>query len=104
MSTHINQILGQIKSLSDGDKRLIKKAFDALIDNIEQAVVDLTALRATVAANVTDVATLAGALDTLATKLNADGGVTDEDYSAVNAAAVTASAPSALTVTAGLTN
>jgi hypothetical protein len=74
------------------DAKELKKVLDAIL-------VDLTALRTTVAANVTDVAALAGAVDTLATKLNADLGVTDEDYSAANAAAVTASAPSALTTT-----
>lgn len=38
---------------------------------------------------VTDIASLSTALDTLVAKLNADGGVTDEDYA--NAAAQTVS-------------
>lgn len=49
---------------------------------------DLTAIRTTVAANVTDIAAIAA-------KLDLDGGVTDTDY----AAGLTASAPAALTVT-----
>lgn len=55
---------------------------------LETALVDLTALRATVATNVTDVATLAA-------KLDDDAGVTDTDYEA----GLTAAAPSALTLT-----
>ena len=60
---------------------------------------DLTEIRTELAATVTDVATLAAAVDTLAAKLNADAGVTDENYAETNAAAVTASAPDALTLT-----
>lgn len=44
---------------------------------------------ATIAADVTALAT---ALDTLAAKLNDDGGVTDEDYSEGNVAALTTDA------------
>lgn len=74
------------------DARQLRKLLDA-------ALADNTALRATIAANVTDIAALATAVDTLAAKLNADAGVTDTDYSTGNAAAVTGSAPSALTLT-----
>lgn len=82
MSQHINTILNEMKGLSTGDKALLKKAMDALIDNVAELIVDVTAV--------------ATALDTLATKLNADGGVTDTNYATGNAAAITASA--------GLTN
>lgn len=46
-------------------------------------------LRKLMSAIRVDIVALATALDVLAAKLNADGGVTDEDYSIVNAAAVT---------------
>lgn len=59
---------------------------------------DITALRATVAALVTDIGVLRTAFNTAMTKLNADAGVTDVNYAA--AAALTVTAPSALTVTA----
>lgn len=49
---------------------------------LEAARVDNAALRA-------DITALATALDTLATKLNADAGVTDTNYATGNAAAVT---------------
>jgi hypothetical protein len=76
-----------------------QKAASNLEKLLDAVLADLTALRSTVAANVTDVAALAANVDTLAAKLNADGGVTDEDYDETNAAGVTASAPSALTTT-----
>lgn len=63
----------------------------------EAILTDLTAIRSTVAANVTDIDSLATAVDVLAAKLNADAGVDDTDYSDTNAAAVTAAAPNALT-------
>ena len=60
-----------------GDSRELKQLLDATRS-------DLYAL-------ATDVAAIAAALDTLATKLNADAGVTDEDYDATNAAGLTSS-------------
>ena len=57
-------------------------------DLLAAMLADLTALRATVAANVVDI-------DAIAAKLDADGGVTDTDYQA----GITAAAPSALTTT-----
>ncbi len=74
------------------DQGELKPILDAIL-------ADLGAVRTPAAANVADVLALATALDVLATKLNADGGVTDEDYSKVNAAAVTAATPAALTLT-----
>ena len=58
-------------------------------------VTDLGNLRTTLAAVQTDVANLRSWANTLATKLNADAGVTDTNYAAPSA--VTSSAPSALT-------
>ncbi len=46
-------------------------------------------LLAVLDAVVVDVTALATALDVATAKLNADGGVTDTDYSTANAAAVT---------------
>lgn len=66
---------------------------------LEAMLADLTALRATIATNVTDVAALATAVDVLAAKLNSDSGVNDTDFSVVNAAAVTAAPPSTLITT-----
>ena len=57
---------------------------------------DITAIRAEVVKLVTDVGVLDTGLDTLATKLNADGGVTDTNYAGATAA-MTAAAPAALT-------
>lgn len=72
--------------------------YDANLNAVLDAIVaDLTALRATVAANVVDVAALDTAIDTLIAKLNLDAGVTDADYA--GAADLTSSAPSALTTT-----
>lgn len=59
---------------------------------------DITAIRAEVVKLVTDAAALKSAHDTMATKLNADAGVTDTNYAAV--AAMTAAAPAALTTVA----
>lgn len=64
------------------------------------SIVDYTAGRAEIAKLVTDITTLATALDTLAAKLNLDGGVTDVDYFRLNAAAITAANPAAVTATA----
>ncbi len=75
----------------NSDKKELQKLLDA-------ALVDSAALRTIIAANVTDIAALAVAVDVLTAKLNSDAGVTDTNYSVVNAAAVTASAPSALTL------
>ena len=58
---------------------------------------DVTAIRAEVVKLVTDMATRISENNTLATKLNADAGVTDTNYAA--AAAATAVAPAALTST-----
>jgi len=58
----------------------------ALQKLLEEARADIALLRA-------DNATLAAALDTLATKLNADAGVTDVNYATGNAAAVTSGTP-----------
>lgn len=60
-----------------GDSRELKQLLDATRS-------DLYAL-------ATDVAAIAAALDTLATKLNADAGVTDTDYDTTNAAGLTSS-------------
>ncbi len=62
------------------------------------ALADITAIRTTVAALVVDVTNLLASHNTLATKLNADGGVTDTNYAA--GTALTASAPAALTLLA----
>ena len=67
---------------------------------LDAVLTDLTELRTELAAAVADVARVAGALDTLATKLNADGGVTDTNYATGNVAALTASTPGALTLIA----
>lgn len=85
-------IVQRVNSMPGNTGRDLKFVLDTIL-------ADLTALRATVATNVTDVAALAANLDTLATKLNSDAGVTDTDYDTTNAAGVTASAPSALTTT-----
>lgn len=90
----MSESIGQrTNSMSIGvDAAALRALYDAQL-------ADITALRATVATLVTDNATLAAAVDTMAAKLNADGGVTDTDYATGNAAAVTAASPSALTVT-----
>lgn len=87
MSVSIKQ---QFKTFNSQQEVELKRAFDAL-------QTDLTNLRATVAALVTDMATRITNHNTLRTKLNADGGVTDTDYAA--ATAQTSAAPSALTLT-----
>lgn len=70
----------------------------ALNANDATVVADLTAIRTAVIAALTAVATLAGALNTLATKLNADAGVTDTNYVTTNAVnQVATSSPAALT-------
>ena len=66
---------------------------------LDAVLTDLTELRTELAAAVADVARVAGALDTLATKLNADAGVTDTNYGTGNVAALTAATPGALTLT-----
>lgn len=65
---------------------------------LEAILTDITAIRADNAKSVVDVAMLAGRLDTLATKLNADAGVTDTDYVDTNVATLTGIAPAALTL------
>ena len=62
---------------------------------------DVAALRTTLAATQADVAAAKTAHDTLATKLNADEGVTDTNYAAM--AALTSSAPAATTVVGTIT-
>lgn len=63
---------------------------------LEADLVDMAALRATVAAAIVDITALDTSIDTLIAKLNLDGGVTDVNYA--GAVAMTAAAPSALTV------
>lgn len=88
MSQSIKQ---RIQGLSNNsDAKELKFLLDAIL-------ADLTALRTTVAAVRTDTVALDTGIDTLVAKLNADVGVTDTDYA--GAAAMTASAPSALTTT-----
>ena len=65
---------------------------------LESLLTDVTALRATVAALVTDNANRIANHNTLIAKLNLDGGVTDTDYAVATAA--TSAAPSALTTIA----
>lgn len=65
---------------------------------LESLLTDVTALRATVAALVTDNANRIANHNTLIAKLNLDGGVTDTNYAAATAA--TSAAPSALTTIA----
>ncbi len=69
------------------------------IDAVEASViVDLGAIRTAVIAALTAIDTLAGAVNTLATKLNADAGVTDTNYAAANAVNnASTSSPAALT-------
>lgn len=69
------------------------------LDATEATVIaDMTAIRAGVIAALTAIDTLAGALNTLATKLNADAGVTDTNYAAANAVNnASTSSPAALT-------
>ena len=83
----------RVNSLSIGrDQREVKPLFDAIL-------ADLGGLNTPAAASVVDIAALATAVDVLAAKLNADGGVTDENYSVANAAAVTGATPATLTLT-----
>ena len=63
---------------------------------LEAALVDLAALRVTIAALQVDFAARLANHNTLRVKLNADEGVTGTDYAAGTAA--TASAPAALTL------
>lgn len=60
------------------------------------ALTDITSIRTQLVAAVADIAALITAHNTLATKLNADGGVTDTNYAA--ASAQTSTNPSALTL------
>lgn len=64
---------------------------------LDALLADITAIRAEVVKLVTDMASRISEHNTLRTKLNADGGVTDTDYAA--AAAATAANPAALTTT-----
>ena len=83
----LDTIIGQINALVTdqasyallGDNVLVGMDADTAI------VADLTAMRVTLAALVVDVAALITAHNTLATKLNADAGVTDTDYAAASA-------------------
>ena len=86
MSQSIKQRMGAISNGKDAAE--LRKVLEAVL-------VDLTALRSTVAALVTDNANRVANHNTLIAKLNADDGVTDADYAAATAA--TSSAPSALT-------
>lgn len=56
-----------------------------IIDAFNSVITDLAAIRTAVNANVVDIAALKSAHDTLATKLNADAGVTDTNYAATAA-------------------
>jgi|AntDeeMinimDraft_6_1070357.scaffolds.fasta_scaffold15947_2 hypothetical protein len=73
------------------DARELKDVFNA-------SLTDYTAGRAEIINLVADVLALAGALDTLATKLNADTGVNDTNFATNNAAAQTALDPAAVTL------
>ncbi len=65
---------------------------------LQAFLVDTTELRTKLAAAVVDIGVVRTALNTAITKLNADDGVNDTNYAA--AAALTVTAPAALTVTA----
>lgn len=65
---------------------------------ITALLADVTAIRTTVVALVTDMASRISDHNTLRAKLNLDAGVTDVDYAA--ATAITAVAPAALTTQA----
>lgn len=111
--TGMNQgdLIRVIRNLADAVNELIsdhgtyKTQADAVETLVEELKVDYTALladvtaiRAEVVKLVTDMGTRITENNTLATKLNNDGGVTDTNYAA--AAAATAVAPAALTATA----
>lgn len=88
MSKSIKQRVGGLSCRPDAEQlRVLLNA--VLADN--------TALRSTVAALVADITELDSTIDTLVAKMNADAGITDTDYA--GAAAMTASAPSELTLT-----
>lgn len=71
----------------------IKRRTNALVNVSDSRELKqlLDATRSDLYALATDVAAIAAALDTLAAKLNADAGVTDEDYDTTNAAGLTSS-------------
>ncbi len=77
---------------SKADARELRPLLDA-------ALTDLTELRDELVKSVADVKRVAMALDTLATKLNADTGVADTNYATNNNAAITSATPNALTLT-----
>lgn len=77
----------------------------AIRTQVIASIADATAIRAEVVKLVTDMATRISNHNTLATKLNADGGVADTNYAAAgaataaNPAAIGAADPAALTST-----
>ncbi len=64
---------------------------------LDALLVDVTNIRTSVVALVTDMQSRVSDFNVLKTKLNSDGGVSDTDYT--SAAAKTATAPTALTTT-----
>ena len=89
MSESISKRLAGLSSVNDaGELRTL----------LETALVDLAALRVTVAALVVDVASGVANHNTLIAKLNLDEGITDVNYAA--ATAQTSEAPDALTLEA----
>ena len=80
------------------DHATFKTVVDELKTDYTALLADVTAIRAEVVKLVTDMASRISEHNTLATKLNNDGGVTDTNYAA--ATAITAAAPAALTATA----
>ncbi len=73
---------------------LHRAALESVLDAL---LVDMTNVRTSVVALVTDMASRVSDFNVLKTKLNSDGGVSDADYT--SAAAKTATAPTALTTT-----
>ena len=98
--TNCNASVGSVTgvNLLKTDHNLAAADVKALVTELTAARVDLAALRTTLAAAVTDIAAMKSAHDTLIAKLNLDAGVTDTDYA--QTAALTGSAPEALTVSA----
>jgi len=104
MSESIKQRTGAMSGRKDSGE--LRKLIEATLVDLGvlrvpsvASIADYTAGRAEIVKLVTDITALATALDTLATKLNNDAGVTDENYSTVNAAAITAADPAAVTAT-----
>lgn len=86
MAENIHQ---RLAGLPPAEQREVTKLFDAVLT-------DMAALRTQLLAAHVDIDVLRAAAATLATKLNADAGVTDTDYAAP--AAATIADPPALTL------